>query len=225
MTSLLPRRDRLARTVVYLVVTPDAHGPGWLDALERALDTGLVGMVQVREKHATDADVIHRASTLRPLVDRTGTLLMLNDRVHLVREAGADGVHVGEADMPPEEARRILGPDLLLGTSTHDEHEVAGASARGADHAGLGPCFSSTSKSLERSTGGPDLVRRCLPHAGDLPIFPIGGVSPANVASLTRAGARRVAVGAGVLEAGDPGEAVRAIHRALVRGVESNPGC
>ncbi len=225
MTLRPSRRERLAETIVYLVVTPDAHGPAWLDALERALDTGLVGMVQVREKHGNDADVLHRAATVRPLVARAGALLMLNDRVHLVRDAGADGVHVGEADMPPEEARRILGPDLLIGTSTHDESEVRGAHGRGADHAGLGPCFSSTSKSLERSAGGPALIRRCLPHAGVLPVFPIGGVTPTNVGSLARVGARRVAVGAGVLEAPDAAEAVRSIHRALVRRPESDRGC
>ena len=224
MPASLSRRERLARTILYLVVTPDAHGPAWLDALERALDTGLVGMVQVREKHATDADVLHRASNIRPLVHAAGALLILNDRVHLVAEAGADGVHVGEADMPPEEARERLGSALLLGVSTHDETEVARAASRGADHAGLGPCFPSTSKALEREAGGAALVRRCLPRAGDLPVFPIGGVSPATIQDLAAAGARRAAVGAGVLEAADPAAAVRAIHGALVRRVESSPG-
>lgn len=228
MTEPLSRQDRLERldeTAIYLVVTPDAHGPAWEDALARALDTGLVGMVQLREKTVDDATVLRRAEELRRWTADAGALLILNDRVHLARQAAADGVHVGEADMAPERARALLGPDRLLGVSTHDEREVAEAGTRGADHAGLGPCFSSTSKKLERAAGGPELVRRCLRHAGGLPVFPIGGVTPANAAALAAAGARRVAVGAGVLEARDVAVAVRTIHRALVREVESDAGC
>ena len=117
--------------------------------------------------------------------------------------------------MPAEEARARIGPDRLLGVSTHDEAEIAEAAGRGADHVGLGPCFPTGTKHLERAPGGAELVRRGVAAAGDLPVFPIGGITPDHVAFLAAAGARRVAVGAGVLEASDPVEAVRRIHALL----------
>jgi thiamine-phosphate pyrophosphorylase len=173
-------------------------------------------MVQLREKTLDDDAFLERARALRPLCEAHGALLVLNDRVHLVEDAGADGVHVGEDDVPPEVARDRLGPDLLVGLSTHDEAEIQAVGMRGADHAGLGPCFATSTKTLARAPGGKDLVARCLPHAAGLPVFPVGGVTSANVSELVDAGASRVAVGAGVLEAPNPADAVRRIHAALL---------
>ncbi len=207
------RRERLAAVRVYVVATPAAHGASWEAALEAALSTGLVGMVQLREKTMDDAAYVERAQTLRRLCDAHGALFVVNDRVHLVEAAGADGVHVGLDDLPVEEARERLGPDLLVGLSTHDEAEVAAAAGRGADHVGLGPCFPTATKRLDRVPGGGDLVARCLPHAGDLPVFPIGGITADNVAAVASAG--RAAVGAGVLEASDPAASVRRLDSAL----------
>jgi thiamine-phosphate pyrophosphorylase len=209
------RLAQLARARLYLVVTPERLGPTWEDALATALATGLVDVVQLREKAAGDREVLRSAAHVRVLCDEHGCLFLLNDRVHLVLPTGADGVHVGEADVPPEEAREVLGPHRLVGLSTHDEREVAGARGRGADHAGLGPCFPSATKDLARPPGGADLVRRGLARAGDLPVFPIGGIAAANVASLVLAGATRVAVGLGILAQPDPAAAVRAIDTAL----------
>ncbi|MFV1959345.1 MAG: thiamine phosphate synthase [Planctomycetota bacterium] len=203
------RRDRLRRVRLYLVVSPQAHGGGWETALARALDTGGIGMVQLRDKRPGDADFVRRATRVRRLTQASGALFILNDRVHLVEAVDADGAHVGEADLAPPLAREQLGEDRLLGLSTHDAMEVARAAARGADHVGLGPVHASTSKALARTPGGADLLRQALPAAGDLPVFPIGGIRPENAAALVAAGAKRLAVGAGVLEADDPAGAVR----------------
>lgn len=212
------RLERLAAVRVYLVVTPAAHGPSWLTALETALATGLVGMVQLREKTFDDDAYLERARTVRRLCDTHEALFIVNDRVHLVEAADADGVHVGQGDLPIEEARERLEPSLLVGLSTHDEAEIAAAADRGADHVGLGPCFPTASKRLTRATGGGALVARCLPHAGGLPVFPIGGITPENVAEVAAAG--RAAVGAGVLEASDPARAARRLD-AMLRGPRS----
>lgn len=212
----MSRRERLQTVRVYVVATPAAHGASWERALSEALATGLVGMVQLREKALDDRAFLERAASLRRLCDEHGALLVLNDRVHLVDESGADGVHVGTDDVPVEEARVRLGPERLVGLSTHDEAEVASAAGRGADHVGLGPCFATTTKRLARRPGGGDLVRRCLPHAGSLPVFPVGGVTPANAAQIACAG--RAAVGAGVLEAPDPAAAVLRLHALLEAG-------
>ncbi|MHC5011553.1 MAG: thiamine phosphate synthase [Planctomycetota bacterium] len=209
------RHARLLATRIYLIVTPRALGPAWEDALEAALATDLVGMVQLREKDADDGAFVDLATRLRRHCDRHGALLILNDRVHLVDTTGADGAHVGEEDLPPEAARAQLGEHGLLGLSTHDAPEVAGARKRGADHVGLGPCFPTATKALARIPRGGLLVARCLPVAGELPVFPIGGIAPENVQDIVAAGASRVAVGAGVLAAADPAAAVRALDRAL----------
>jgi len=210
------RRERLAAVRVYVVATPAAHGAGWERALAEALATGRVGMVQLREKTMDDRTFLERAARLRRLCADHEALFVVNDRVHLVEDADADGVHVGEDDVPVEEARARLGADRLVGLSTHDEAEVAAASGRGADYVGLGPCFGTTTKTLARRPGGGDLVRRCLPHAEGLPVFPIGGITPDNAAAIAVAG--RAAVGAGVLEAPDPAAAVRRLHALLEAG-------
>ena len=211
------RRARLEAVRVYLVLTEAACRGPWREALTAALDSGVVGAVQVREKELSDDALLARVREVVALARPRGALVIVNDRVDVVAAAGADGAHVGEHDLDPREARRRLGQGLLLGLSTHDRREVALARARGADHAGLGPCFPSGTKRLERVPRGPDLLRDALPMA-DLPVFPIGGITPENVGLLAAAGAVRVALGAGVLSAADPAAAARAIAGALAAG-------
>ena len=223
------RRADLFRAAIHLVAGPESGGAGWLDATVKALSTGLVGIVQCRDKTCDDAAFLAAAARLRALCDSHGGLLILNDRVHLVGEARADGVHVGEGDASPAEARSLLGPDLLVGLSTHDEAEVLVAGTLPVDYVGLGPCHGTSSRRLSRTPGGPDLVRRCAPLAGSLPFFPIGGITVENAAALVKAGARRLAVGAGILGARDPAGAVRALasllpNRASGRG-RGRHGC
>jgi thiamine-phosphate pyrophosphorylase len=207
------RRERLAAARIYLIVTPSLS-PAWERAVRAALQTGLVGIVQLRSKDRDDA-VLREAERLRALAEGAGALWVLNDRPELAARAGADGVHVGEGDPTPEEAREVVGPQALVGVSTHDEGEVAAASRHGADYAGLGPCFATRTKDLRRPPGGAELVRRCAGQAGALPLFPIGGIDDTNAGLLVAAGARRLAVGSFVLDAPDPGRAVRTLHQIL----------
>lgn len=204
----MTRLERLQASRLYLVVTPESLGTAWVSALERALASGCVGMVQLRSKEADDVTFLDWARRVRALLSGR-PLLILNDRVHLVEAAGADGAHIGEYDVDPAAARSILGGDLLLGVSTHDADEVAALAGSPADHAGLGPCYASGTKALTREPGGPALVRNALPRAQGTPIFPIGGITPENAPALAAAGARRLAVGAGVLSHGDPGAAAK----------------
>lgn len=214
------RRARLAAARLYLIVTLPADGAdagkeAWRPALEAALSSSKVGIVQLRDKHADDETFVRRGRVFRQLCDQAGALLIVNDRVHLTRAIDADGAHVGGKDLAPEDARELLGDDLLLGLSTHDETEMAAAAARGADHVGLGPCYETTSKVLERQPGGPTLLRRVLPHQGPLPVYPIGGITLQNAPALLDAGATRLAVGAGILEAPDPAETARRLAALL----------
>ena len=214
------RRARLEATRVYLVLSEAACRRPWREALALALDSGVVGAVQVREKDLDDAEFLARAREVAALARPRGALVIVNDRVALAEPAGADGAHVGEDDLDPRAARRLLGPDRLLGVSTHGRRELLAARARGADHAGLGPCFPSGTKRLARAPRGAELLLDALP-AADLPVFPIGGITPENVGLLVAAGAVRVAVGAGVLSAADPAAAARAIAAALAAGTAS----
>ena len=208
-------REKLRRARVYVIVTEAACRGPWEAAAARVLASGVVGVVQLREKTLDDAEFVRRARRLRALAHDAGALVVLNDRAHLVVEAGADGVHVGEDDATPDAARRLVGSDRLVGVSTHDAREVENAVAQGADYAGLGPCFATTTKALLRAPGGAALVAAGVAHAA-LPLFPIGGISVANVAALADAGATRVAVGAGVLGADDPAEAAKRLYAALL---------
>lgn len=212
------RRARLARARLCLIAGAETGGPGWLAAAETALATGLVGVLQVREKALDDAAFRAAAAAARALCDRHGALLILNDRVAWAAPCGADGAHVGEQDLPPGLARSLLGPGRLLGVSAHDGAEVARARAHGADYAGLGPCFPTASKALARAPGGADLVRTAARAAADWPWFAIGGIDPTNAGALVAAGATRFAVGAAVLRAGDPAAVVRALVAVLEAG-------
>jgi len=209
------RRERLRRTRLYLVAGSETGGPAWSVAVEQALASGVIGVLQLREKHLDDAAYLERAHAARVLCDACGALLIVNDRVSLAVAGGADGAHVGEHDLPPGVARLLLGPERLLGLSTHDAAELEAAPSLGADYAGLGPCFATESKTLTRAPQGPGLVAAALAPGERLPVFPIGGITLANAPALIAAGARRLAVGAAVLRAQDPAVAARKLAELL----------
>lgn len=209
------RRERIRHARLMLVAGSDSGGDGWLAAAERALASGAVDVLELRETTLDDAAFVRCAQAVRRLCHAHGVLLLLNDRVALVAAAGADGAHVGEHDLAPRLARLLLGPEPVLGLSTHGPEEVEAAHGLPVDYVGLGPCFPTQSKALTRRPGGGALVACASAVAGDLPVFAIGGITPENAALLVRAGARRLAVGAGILRAANPAGAALAIKALL----------
>jgi thiamine-phosphate diphosphorylase len=187
---------------LYLVLTPQVCTLAVTEVVARALQGG-VEMVQLRDKKATDEDFLKTAKSIREICRVRSVPFLLNDRLHLVKACGAGGVHLGEDDASPEEARGLLGPDRLIGISTHDRAEVAAATGRGADYAGLGPMFATGTKRLSRTPRGPELVREVI-DAADLPLFPIGGITAENLPLLIAAGAGRAAVSGAICSARDP---------------------
>lgn len=169
-------------------------------------------MVQLRDKEADDDAFLRLARELVKICRPRGVPLILNDRVHLVRAARADGVHVGEDDTPPEEIDRTL----ILGLSTHDRAEVGAAKGRGATYVGLGPMFPTGTKELRRPPRGATLLREAA-EATDLPVFPIGGITAANAADLIAAGATRLAVSSAICAAKDPRAAAASLRALLLR--------
>ncbi|MDH3591465.1 MAG: thiamine phosphate synthase [Planctomycetota bacterium] len=184
-------------SLLYLIADPRT---GDAATLRRAIAGG-VDAVQLRAKGAADRDVLSWAREMRAICLEAGIPFLLNDRVALVADARADGVHLGQEDMDPQEARALLGPDRIVGLSTHDRTEVL--AARAADYLGLGPMFPTVTKDLTRTPGGPALVAAGS-DATDLPLFPIGGIDETNLAVLVAAGARRAAVSGAIWLATDP---------------------
>lgn len=206
-----PLRDRLARARLYLLATTAVSRLPLLDAVAAAIDGG-VDVVQLREKTMSDGEFLELADDLRLLCAATDVLFIVNDRVEAARVVGADGVHVGQEDVPVETARRIVGRDALIGVSTHDAVELTAALGDGADYVGVGSLFPTTTKGRDVLVGSPTELAPLATRAetAGVPAFAIGGITAANVGDVVAAGFRRVAVCAGVLATDDPRRAAQA---------------
>jgi thiamine-phosphate pyrophosphorylase len=203
------RRERLEAARLYVVTGARPGGRPLADVLGPALRGG-VDLVQLRCKTEGDDVVLTAAAEARTLCARAGALLLVNDRPDLAVAAGADGVHVGQDDMPVARARELVGPELLVGLSTHAPAEIDAADA---DYIGVGPVHATPTKPGRRAVGL-DLVRHAADHA-ELPWFAIGGIDPGCVAAVVEAGATRVAVVRAITDAPDPEQAARALRAAL----------
>jgi len=210
MADLDDRRARLQDARLYLVCGLRPGGRALADVVAPALAGG-VDVVQLRDKLATDEELLAAAAAARRLCDAAGALLILNDRPDLVAVAGADGVHVGQDDMDVARARALAGPHALVGRSTHAPAEIAAAGD--ADYIGVGPVHATPTKP-GRPAVGLELVRHAAGHA-PVPFFAIGGIDAANVAAVVAAGARRIAVLRAIADAGDPRAAAAALGAAL----------
>jgi thiamine-phosphate pyrophosphorylase len=185
----------------------------------RAAVAGGVDVVQLRDKRLGDDELAAVAHAARSLCERIGALLIVNDRPLVAREAGADGAHVGQDDMPVADVRALLGEEMLIGLSTHTESEIDSALARDADGAplvdyiGVGPVHETPTKP-GRPAVGVELVRYAAAHA-HAPFFAIGGLHATNLGEVVEAGATRAVVLRAITEAAEPEQAARALRAAL----------
>jgi thiamine-phosphate pyrophosphorylase len=205
------RRERLARSRLYLVLEARPHGDDPRGLLDSALRGG-VDVVQLREKQLGDEALVAAAAPFRTACEKHGTLFILNDLPELVEACGADGVHVGRSDMPVGEARALVGPDRLIGLSASavgELHDVGGA-----DYVGV-TAFATPTKD-DAVAGGLELVRAAA-RILTVPWFAIGGIELSNVADLARAGAPGVAVVRAIRDASDPEMAARGLREGLDR--------
>jgi thiamine-phosphate pyrophosphorylase len=200
------RRERLLQARLYLVCDdrPD-------DFLRAALSGG-VDLVQLRCKAASDDAILAAAERFARLCAEHGALFILNDRPDLAARVGADGVHVGQDDLGVAAARELVGPERLVGLSTHTPAQIGAAA--GVDYIGVGPVHATPTKP-GRPAVGVELVRYASAHAS-VPFFAIGGITAANVAAVRAAGARRIAVVRAITEAGSPERAARELRAAIV---------
>ncbi len=214
MSGREERLKHLEDARLYLIVSADQRGDAPLGAARAALASGAVDIVQVRRRTPGSLDEA-LLREIQSLAATSHVLFVVNDDVVLATRLNADGAHVGQDDMPVAAARVLLGDDRLLGLSTHDATEIRAARTTPVDYVGLGPCFGSRSKELQLPPGGAALVRSGQAAAGVLPLFPIGGIDAAQAPALVAAGATRLAVGSGILDAPDPGDAALRLRQLL----------
>jgi thiamine-phosphate pyrophosphorylase len=164
-----------------------------------------IRFLQYRDKDASDEVVLERAGLLRRIFPPSDSCLILNDRVGLVRAAGYEGVHVGQQDLSPGEVRAALGPDVLIGVSTHGESQLLGAAESPADYVAIGPVFATLSKQVPDPVVGLEGVRAARARTTK-PLIAIGGINRSNCAAVIEAGADSVAVISDLLP--DPGNRI-----------------
>jgi thiamine-phosphate pyrophosphorylase len=208
---MLDRRARLERSRLYLVcgARPGGRDP---EPFLRAALAGGVDLVQLREKDATDERVLAAAEAFARACREAGALFLVNDRPDLAVAAGADGVHVGQDDVDVARAREVVGPDRLVGVSTHSPEQLDSLDPQ-ADYAAVGPVHATPTKP-GRPAVGLEPVRYAAAHAR-LPWFAIGGIDASNLGAVVAAGARRVVVVRAIAEADDPEAAARTLRAAL----------
>ena len=206
------RRERLRTARLYFVL--DARPRG--EDPERRVDAALRGgadIVQIREKTLGRREIERSAATVRRLCDTYSALFIINDDPELARSVDADGVHVGQDDMAVEDARALLGPDAIIGLSTHSEEQIRASADLPVDHISVGPIWETPTKQ-GRPAVGLDLIRfaaREAPH----PFFAIGGIDPSNVAEVVAAGAERLCVVRALRDAEDPEAVAAELRQAL----------
>jgi thiamine-phosphate pyrophosphorylase len=178
-----------------------ARGRDLVELLALALAGGS-RMIQLREKEWPSGRVLPLAEKLRAACAAAGATFIVNDRVDLALAVGADGVHLGQDDLPARAARPLLRPGMILGISTHSVEQARAAQADGADYVAVGSMFATTSKA-DFQLVGPDLMRK-LRGEIRVPLVGIGGITPDNVSEVIQAGADGVAVISAVCAAPDP---------------------
>jgi thiamine-phosphate pyrophosphorylase len=184
----------------------------WLHVAQQAIAGG-ADCIQLREKSLDDGERLTRARQLAALCRQHGVLFIINDRPDLAVLADADGVHLGQTDMPLKDARRIIGPNRLIGLSTHNPQQLRDAIAAAPDYIAVGPMFDTTTKPQDH-IAGPDLLALAARET-DIPIVPIGGITAHHAGILVSAGAKRLCVCSAVIGAEDPQLAVRQLLERL----------
>ena len=206
------RPARLAGARLYLILEASPGGRDAVPIVEAALRGG-VDLVQLREKTLPDGELVAVARRLAAACGRAGALFVLNDRPDLAAACEADGVHVGQDDVAPAEARRLAGAGRFVGLSTHSPAQIAAAHDAGVDYIGVGPVWETATKP-GRPAVGLELVAEAA-RSARLPWFAIGGIDLANVAQLREAGATRLAVVRAIRDTADPEVAARSFRSAL----------
>ncbi|NJM72484.1 MAG: thiamine phosphate synthase [Scytonema sp. RU_4_4] len=212
------RQQLLLGSRLYLVTSPDDR---LVETVEAALKGGLT-LVQYRDKTADDTVRLEQAKKLRQLCHAYGAIFIVNDRLDLALAVDADGVHLGQQDLPIAVARELLGPHRLIGRSTTKVAEMQAAIAEGADYVGVGPVYETPTKE-GKAPAGLEYVNYAAKNCS-IPWFAIGGIDPNNINEVIDAGANRVAVVRSLMQAEQPTLVTQFFLSQLISRMKPEPG-
>jgi thiamine-phosphate pyrophosphorylase len=215
------RRERLRTARLYLCCEARPRGKDPEPLLRAALRGG-VDIVQLREKSLPRREIERSAQTFRRLCDTHSALFVVNDDPDLARTCNADGVHVGQDDISAAEAREAIGPEAILGLSTHSEDQIAAAAEQPVDYISVGPIWETPTKE-GRPAVGLDLICHAAAN-GPHPFFAIGGIDRTNAAEVVAAGARRICVVRAIRDAADPTAVAEELRGAFAAIGDEAPG-
>jgi len=208
--------DRFTEADLYVVITESfCAGRSALETLAHCMTAG-VNLVQMREKRLGDRELLELARAYRDATREAGALFVVDDRVDIALAAQADGVHLGQGDMPVADARRIA-PNLLIGASSHSVEEALAAQEAGADYVNIGPIFETRTKEVSAGAVGPQLIAKIAPHL-HIPFTCMGGIKPENIDQVLEQGARILAVVTAVTAADDQQAAAQALRKRIIEG-------
>jgi thiamine-phosphate pyrophosphorylase len=203
------RLQQLKTARLYLVTSPSEN----LVAIVEASLKGGLTLVQYRDKNTDDLIRFQNAQTLCQLCHDYGALFLINDRVDLALAVNADGIHLGQQDLPIAIARQMLGPNRIIGRSTTNPQEMAQAIAEGADYIGVGPVYETPTK-VGKAAAGLDYVSYAAENS-PVPWFAIGGIDQTNLGDVLKAGAKQVAVVREIMQSPNPTEATQGLFAQL----------
>jgi thiamine-phosphate pyrophosphorylase len=220
------RRERLRTARLYFVCDARPRGADPEALLRAALDGG-ADIIQLRDKTLPRREIERAGATFRRVADTYSALFIVNDDPELAHACDADGLHVGQDDLPVDEARAALGPDAIIGLSTHTPAQVDAGIRSGADYISAGPIWETPTKEGRPATGL-DLISHAaeVTEAGpSTPFFAIGGIDTTNAADVLAAGARRLCVVRAIRDADNPASAAAELRRAFLSiGEGAYPG-
>ena len=196
----MTKKDFLHRIRLYVLISSNIAKKSVKETARLVIDGG-ADTVQLREKTISDSKFISLAREVRDITTKRGSLLIINDRVHVVRKVNADGIHLGQQDMSALEARNIIGDEKIIGVSTHSITQARQAQKDGADYIAIGPIYPTSTKGHEPSVGI-EIIHE-ISEAVSIPIIAIGAITLENLDEVLKAGASRIAVCSAIIGSKD----------------------
>lgn len=181
---------------LYLITDTKLSGLTHTQIARQALKAG-IRIIQLRDKDMPKRDIYKEAAAIKKMTQKFGAVLIINDHIDIALAVGADGVHVGQQDMPVKEARKLMGTKKIIGVSTHDIRQAVRAEKEGADYIGFGPMFHTDTKDAGKPKGLNELGR--VKRRVAIPVIAIGGITRENVSAVLNSGADKCAVASGIL--------------------------
>lgn len=197
------------------VLTDDSPGTELHRKVKGAISGG-ADVIQFRRKNASDRDFLEDAREIRKITSEMGIPLIINDRIDIAVAVGADGIHLGQDDIPIEAARSMVGDSMVIGISTHSPDQALEAERRGADYIGVGAVFSARSKGIEAEPLGPGNAGRICSSV-DIPSVVIGGIDENNIGMLTEQGIVRVGVMSAIMNSPEPAKSAGHLKKELMK--------